>query len=78
MWAEKQDTLAPEIDNKLVKKEFKIEMIFEQVGNGGELIPDWYHGVVVKIVNKGKRTVEIEWGEKCLHEDDQKKQNIRC
>ena len=56
----------------LVKRKFKIEMMFEQVGNGGELIADWYHGVVVSIVNKKKRTVEIEWNDNCLHEDDPK------
>ena len=47
--------------------------MFEQVGNSGEIIPDWYHGVVVKIMNKGKQTVEIKWDEKCLHGDDKKK-----
>ena len=47
--------------------------MFEQDGNAGELIWDWYHGVVVKIVNKDKRTVEIEWDENRLHEDNQKK-----
>ena len=72
MLSDKQDTVAPEIDNNLVKRKFKIEMMFEQVGNGGELIADWYHGVVVSIVNKKKRTVEIEWNENCLHEDDPK------
>ena len=73
MLAENQDTVAPEIDNHLVRKKSKIEMMFQQVGNSGELIPDWYHGVVVKIVNKEKRIVEIEWDEKCLHEDDAKR-----
>ena len=72
MLSDKQDTVAPEIDNNLVKRKFKIEMMFEQVGNGGELIADWYHGVVVSIVNKKKRTVEIEWNDNCLHEDDPK------
>ena len=48
-------------------------MMFAQVGNGRELIPDSYNGVVVKIVNKDKRTVEIEWDENRLHEDNQKK-----
>ena len=73
MLSEKQDKVAPEINNKLVKQKFKIEMMFEQVGNSGELLPDWYHGVVVKIVNKEKRTVEIEWDETCLHEADKKR-----
>jgi hypothetical protein len=72
MLSEKQDIVAPEINNNLVKKKFKIEMMFEQVGNSGELISDWYHGVVVNIVNKEKRTVKIKWDENCLHEDDQK------
>ena len=72
MLSEKQDIVAPEINKNLAKKKFKIEMMFEQVGNSGELISDWYHGVVVNIVNKEKRTVKIKWDENCLHEDDQK------
>ena len=78
MLSEKQEKVAPEINSKLVKEKFKIGMMFEQVGNSGELIPDWYHGVVVEIINKETRTVEIEWDEKCLHGDDKKKQNTRC
>ena len=41
--SEKQDTVAPEIDNSVAKRKFKMEMMFEQVGNSIELIADWYH-----------------------------------
>ena len=72
MLEQKQDIVAPKIDGKLVKKKFKIEMMFEEMGNGGEKESDWYYGVVVKIVNAKERVVGIEWDEKCLHEDDKK------
>ena len=72
MLEQKQDIVAPKIDSKLVKRNFKIEMMFEEMGNGGEKESDWYYGVVVKIVNAKERVVEIEWDEKCLHEDDKK------
>ena len=47
-------------------------MMFEEMRNGGEKELDWYYGVVVKTVNTKERVVEIEWDEKCLHEDDKK------
>ena len=72
MLEQKQDIVAPTIDGNLVKKKFKIEMTFEQLGNEGEKKPDWYYGVVVKILNAKERVVEIKWDEKCLNEDDEK------
>ena len=44
MLEQKQDIVAPKIDGKLVKKKFKIEMMFEDMGNGGEKESDWYMG----------------------------------
>ena len=72
MLEQKQDIVAPKIDGNLVKKKFKIEMMFEQMGNDGEKEMDWYYGVVVDIVNAKKRVVEIEWDDACLHEGDGK------
>ena len=60
----------PKIDRNLVKNIFKIEMMFEQMGDGGEKETDWYYGVVVDIVNPKKRVVEIKWDDECLHEGD--------
>ena len=71
MLEQKQDIVAPKIDGNLVKKTFKIEMMFEQMGNDGEKEIDWYYGGV-DIVNAKKRVVEIEWDDACLHEDDGK------
>ena len=62
----------PKIDRNLVKNIFKIEMMFEQMGDGGEKEIDWYYGVVVDIVNSKKIVVKIKWGNACLHEGDVK------
>ena len=36
-----QDIVVPKIDRNLVKKNFKIKMMFEQMGDGGEKETDW-------------------------------------
>ena len=72
-WSEMQRVNAPEINNKLVQNNFKIEMRFSMPGDSGEKVLDWYHGTVTKIVNKNKRSVEITWDEECLHDDDLEK-----
>ena len=45
-------------------------MRFGMPGAGGEEELDWYHGKVVKVLNKKKRRVLIQWDKKCLHPDD--------
>ena len=52
---------APEIDNKLVQKKFRIDMRISQPGDSGEKLLDWYHGTVNEIVNKNKRREKIKW-----------------
>ena len=42
---------APEIYNKLVQKNFRIEMRFSQPGDSGKRLLDWYHCIVNEIVN---------------------------
>ena len=39
-------------------------------GAGDDEECDWYHGKVIKVLNKSKRTVLIRWDEECLHPDD--------
>ena len=70
MLEQMQDIVAPKINRNLVKKKIKIEMMFEQMGDGGEKETDWYYGVVVDIVNPKKRVVKIKWDDECLHEGD--------
>ena len=72
MLEQKQDLVVPKIDRNLVKKNFKIEMMFEQMGDGGEKETDWYYGVVVDIVNPKNRVVRIKWDNGCLHEGNAK------
>ena len=45
-------------------------MRFGMPGEGGEEEWDWYHGKVIKVLNKKKRQVLIRWDEECLHPDD--------
>ena len=71
-WSEIQRANAPEIDNKLVQKKFRIEMRFSQPGDRGKKLLDWYHGTVTEIVNKKKRSVNIKWDDNCLHDNDMK------
>ena len=70
MLEQKQNLVVPKIDRNLVKKNFKIEMMFEQMGDGGEKENDWYYGLVVDIVNRKNRVVTIKWDNECLHEGD--------
>ena len=46
-----QQVNAPEIDNKLVLKKFRIEMRFSQLGDSGEKLLGWYHDTVTDILN---------------------------
>ena len=45
---------APEIDNKLVQKKFRIDMRFIQPGDSDKKLLDWYNVTVNEIVNKRK------------------------
>ena len=65
-----QQVNAPEIDNKLVQKKFRIDMRFSQPGDSGKKLLDWYHGTVTEIFNKNKMIVMIKWDEDCLHDND--------
>ena len=42
---------APEIDNKLVQNQFRIEMRFSHPGDSGDKLLDSYQGTVTEIVN---------------------------
>ena len=53
-WSEMKRMNAPEIDNKLVQKKFRIDMRFSQLGDSDEKLLDWYHGTVTETVNKRK------------------------
>ena len=72
MLEQMQDIVMPKVDRNLVMKIFKIEMMFEQMGDGGEKETNWNYGVVVDIVNPKKRVVEIKWDDECLHEGEAK------
>ena len=52
---------APDIDNKLVQKKFRIKMRFSQPRDSGEKLLDWYHGTVTEkpIVEGALR--DLEW-----------------
>ena len=63
---------APEIDNNFVQKKFIIGMRFIRLEDSGEKLLDWHHGTVTEIVNKNKRSVNINWDDHCLHDSDMK------
>ena len=67
--SEMQRVNAPEIDNKLVQKKFRIDMRISQPGDSGEKLLYWYHSTVNDIVNKKKRSVNIKWDDDFFHED---------
>ena len=63
---------APEIDNKLVQKKFRIEMRVIQPRDSDKKLLDWYHVTVNEIVNKKKRRVKTIWDDYCLYDHDMK------
>ena len=48
-WIKKQKYAAPKIDQSLV--EYELEMLFAGMDDNGEPFDNWYHGVVVKLMN---------------------------
>ena len=69
-WSERQSVNPPEINKKMIEREYRIEMRFGGTGDGGDKVCNWYHGKVTKIINKKDRKVEITWDDDCLHDDE--------
>ena len=67
-WSKMQKDAAPKVDDSLVG--YKIEMLFSGHDDEGEPFVNWYHGVVVKLLNKKGRRVEIDWDQDCLGDKD--------
>eukprot|EP00956_Cyclotella_meneghiniana_P015579 scaffold23959_cov59-Cyclotella_meneghiniana.AAC.1 len=63
-----QTITMPNIDDTLVG--FSIEYCFAYLDDDGGEYYAWIDGVVERIVNAEKRTVEIRWNEQKVHEDD--------
>ena len=72
-YSEMQRVNAPEVDQPLVQKKFRIEMRFSGTDDGGSEKLEWFYGTVTRLVNKKKRSVEITWDKSCLHKDDLRK-----
>ena len=69
-WYNMQRVNAPEIENKLVQKKFRIKTRFSQPGDSGEKLLDWYHSTVTEVVNKNERIANTKWDDDCLHDND--------
>ena len=67
LWSEKQSTLSPKISRM---KGLTIEMTFEYPGLYGTKCLYWYRGNIIKLMNKTKYSVKIEWDENTLAESD--------
>lgn len=59
-YSEMQRFNQPQIDSLVG---FKIEMYFNYQDEDGSNLCNWYHGKVVKIVNKKNRVVQVKWDE---------------
>ena len=67
LWSEKQSTLPPKIDRM---KYLTIETTFEYTGVDGSKCLYWYQVNIIKLMNKTKFSVKIEWDESTLAESD--------
>lgn len=72
-WSEYQPWNMPKIDSSF--EGFKIEMRFQLPDNEGNMMADWYHGVVESVVSEKNNIVKIKWDPESLCEGDKQVTN---
>jgi len=72
-WSEYQPWNMPKIDSSF--EGFKIEMRFQLPDNEGNMMADWYHGVVESVVSEENNIVKIKWDPESLCEGDKQVTN---
>ena len=63
-WRKKRKLAAPKIDQSLVG--YKIVTIFAGVDDNGQPFDNWYHAVVVMLMNDKNKTLRIDWNNNYL------------